>query len=79
MKQPVGTVQSSNTIDGITTIILDSVTGLAQGDFIVGTKDARLEGGNLRGYTIKFDLTNNTNDKKVELFAINVEAMKSYS
>ncbi|NRA77276.1 MAG: hypothetical protein HRU18_03625 [Pseudoalteromonas sp.] len=75
----VGTVQSSNTIDGITTIILDTVTGLAQGDFIVGTKDARLEGGNLRGYTIKFDLTNNTNDKKVELFAINVEAMKSYS
>ena len=70
----VGIIQS---ISG-QTITLDSTTGLVDGDFVVGMKDSRIEGGNLRGYTIRVDLTN-TSTNKVELFAVNLEVMKSFS
>lgn len=48
------------------------------GDFVLGMKDARTEGGNLRGYTMRVDL-DNSSPLKVELFAVNSEVMKSFS
>ena len=59
-------------------ITLDTTTGLVNGDFVIGMKDARIEGGNLRGYTIKVGLTNSSTTR-VELFAVNLEVMKSFS
>ena len=59
-------------------LVLDVTGDLAQGDFILGMKNARIEGGNLRGYTLRMDLEN-TENTKVELFAVNAEVMKSYS
>ena len=46
--------------------------------FVVGMKNSRIEGGNLRGYTMRFDLEI-TQPDKVELFAVNAEVMKSFS
>lgn len=64
--------------ENCTVLTLDSITGLLVGDFVAGRKDARIEGGSLRGYSIRVDLeTNNT--EKVELFAVNAEVMKSYT
>ena len=60
------------------TITLDAVGDLAVGEYILGAKDSRIEGGNLRGYTLRMDLTNDSTEK-VELFAVNAEVMKSYS
>jgi len=60
------------------TITLDAVGDLAVGEYILGAKDSRIEGGNLRGYTLRMDLTNSSTEK-VELFAVNAEVMKSYS
>ena len=60
------------------TITLDTVGDLAAGEYILGAKDSRIEGGNLRGYTLRMDLTNSSTEK-VELFAVNAEVMKSYS
>ena len=75
----VGTIQSHSTVDNITTLELDVVdAGLLVDDFIFGTKDSRVEGGNLRGYVIRMNLGNKRNDK-VELFAVNSEVMKSFS
>lgn len=72
-----GNIVNSTRVGDVTTLTLDSVAGLIVGDFIVGKKDARTEGGNLRGYTMRVDL-DITQDSKVELFAINAEVMKSY-
>jgi hypothetical protein len=55
-----------------------STTGLAEGDFVLGMKDPRVEGGNLRGYSIRVDLSTQKSNK-VELFAVNAEVMKSFS
>ena len=73
-----GTIQDITVVGNTTTIELSSVTGLLVGDFIVGQKNARVEGGNLRGYTLRMDLEI-TQDSKVELFAVNSEVAKSYS
>jgi hypothetical protein len=43
-----------------------------------GKKNPRVEGGNLRGYTMRMDLTV-TSDDMVELFATNAEVMKSFT
>lgn len=59
-------------------ITLNTVLGLSIGNFIVGMKNSRIEGGNLRGYTIRMDLENSSTSK-VELFAVNAEVMKSFS
>jgi len=59
-------------------ITLSTTSGLEDGDFVIGMKNSRVEGGNLRGYTIRVDLTNDSTDK-VELFAVNLEVMKSFS
>lgn len=60
------------------TLTMSDANDLLAGDFILGMKDTRIEGGNLRGYTLRMDLTNNE-DKAVELFAVNAEVMKSFS
>ena len=57
---------------------VSSLGSVVSGDFILGMKDPRIEGGSLRGYTLRFDLEIMEN-KKVELFAINAEFMKSYT
>lgn len=59
-------------------VTLDTTVGLVNADFVVGMKDSRIEGGNLRGYTIRVDLEN-TSVQKVELFSVNLEVMKSFS
>lgn len=65
--------------DGQNTIInMTSFTGLTVGGFVVGKKNSRIEGGNLRGYTMRVDLEISKEDK-VELFAVNAEVMKSYT
>lgn len=74
---PTGNVVTRSTVQGITRIGITDTTGLAVGDFVIGMKDARTEGGNLRGYTIRMDMEI-TNDNKVELFAVNSEVIKSY-
>lgn len=74
----IGKVIDSNRSSGTTIINMDSATGLNVGDFIVGMKNSRYEGGNLRGYTLRMDLDIQKDDK-VELFAVNSEIIKSYS
>lgn len=59
-------------------IELLSVGTLTEGDYVMGVKDSRVEGGNLRGYAIRMDLEN-YNDNKTELFAVNAEIIKSFS
>lgn len=61
-----------------TVLTLDSITSLSVGDFLAGRKDARIEGGNLRGYSLRLDLETDKSEK-VELFAVNAEVMKSYT
>jgi len=75
----IGEIITTNTDDDlVTTIQLSTVGDLAVGQFLVGAKDSRIEGGNLRGYTLKFEMTNDDTDK-VELFAVNAEVMKSFT
>lgn len=74
----IGIVQSVTPDGNTTDIELSFVTGLSNGDFIVGVKNARIEGGYLRGYTMKLNLELTETDK-VELFAVNSEVMKSFS
>jgi hypothetical protein len=75
---PIGNIISSQAASGVTTMTLSSVVGLAVGDFLVGQKDSRVEGGNLRGYTMRMDLEI-TKGTKVELFSVNSEVIKSFS
>lgn len=51
---------------------------LSPGDFVLGVKDSRVEGGEIRGYTARIDLENDSNTKS-ELFAVNAEIAKSYA
>ena len=74
----IGTVQAITPITNGVAIELNGVGDLANGEFILGMKDSRIEGGNLRGYTLRMDLEN-TEDDKVELFAVNAEVMKSFT
>jgi len=69
----VGTVVSYND----TTITLDSLVSLNDGDFVYGRKEGRIEGGHLRGYTMRYDLTN-SETSRVELFAVNSKVLKSF-
>ena len=71
----IGTITAING----NTLTLDTVVGLSPSDFILGIKDPRIEGGNLRGYTMRADLENTTYDKKVELFSVNAEVIKSFT
>jgi hypothetical protein len=60
-------------------ITLSNIAGLNTLDYVLGMKDSRIEGGNLRGYTIRVDLENSNYSKKVELFSVNSEVIKSFS
>lgn len=72
----IGSIQSITRADD-TVLTLSSTAGLVNGDFIVGKKDSRTEGGKLRGYTLRLDLEIEQ-DKKVELFSVNSEVIKSF-
>ena len=77
----IGTVNSHiyDSEIGLTTVNLNSVVALPSiGDFIIGKKDPRIEGANLRGYTMRMDLEV-TSDDMVELYATNAEVMKSFT
>lgn len=73
----VGTVQEHSRNGSITTIRLDSVSNILPLNYIVGSKDPRIEGGNLRGYTMRFDMEIDS-PTRVELFALNAEVIKSF-
>lgn len=75
----IGAITSISVVGNTTTLTLDAVAGLNVGDFVMGIKNNRIEGGNLRGYTLRYDMTNNTTDKAVELYAVNSEVKKSYT
>lgn len=72
----VGVIESYTT----NTITLQNppLVTLPTNGFLIGAKDARIEGGNLRGYTLRLDLEIDKPDK-VELFAVNTDVIKSYS
>lgn len=53
--------------------LVDRYTGF----FILSSKNARVEGGEIRGYYADIEMENN-DDKQVELFAINSNIIKSY-
>lgn len=72
----IGKIETSERDGDYTNLTLNSTSGLSIGDFVIGTKNPRIEGGNLRGYTIRVDLEITKNDK-VELFAVNNEVIKS--
>jgi hypothetical protein len=72
----IGKIETSERDGDYTNLTLNSTSGLSIGDFLIGTKNPRIEGGNLRGYTIRVDLEITKNDK-VELFAVNNEVIKS--
>lgn len=57
----------------VATIVNNPVNGF----FCFGKKDARIEGGEIRGYYMEAELTN-SDTQAVELFAINTNAIKSY-
>lgn len=59
-------------------LVMTTVTGLVVGDFLVGMKNARVEGGGLRGYTFRVDMEVELGSK-VEMFAVNAEIIRSYS
>jgi len=74
----IGEISNITATTGTTTFTLPNIGTLVIGDFVAGKKNPRIEGGNLRGYTLRADLEiNETN--KVELFAVNAEVMKSYT
>lgn len=77
LKTDLSVVGTITAING-NQIVMTAVGTATIGDFILGMKDPRIEGGNLRGYTMRFDLEI-TSDNKVELFAVNAEIMKSYT
>jgi len=60
------------------TIKVDAiVTTPLSGFYSFSKKDSRIEGGEVRGYYMEVELTNDDTEK-VELFAVNTNAIKSY-
>lgn len=59
------------------TITLDRPAPEIENEFIFGVKDARIEGGEIRGYTSTVDMEVEATDK-LELFAVNAEVFKSH-
>jgi hypothetical protein len=72
-----GTVSQIDRVAGGVELVLSSAAGISVGDFISGVKSARIEGGGLRGYTIRLDLEA-TSEDKLELFAINSEVNMAF-
>ena len=69
----IGTITAINDSD----ITLDAIGTAVVTDYIFGKKNARIEGGNLRGYVAEVNLTLDTTDK-VELYSIGTEVIKSF-
>lgn len=76
--QLLGTIVGILTTDGITVLTFATLPTLTSGTYVFGKKSARLEGGNLRGYTTRFNLTSNE-VTRVELFALNSKVIKSFT
>ena len=70
----VGTI--TTIINNIITLDDNSLVSLTANMFLMGRKNARIEGGNLRGYTARVDMIL-TPEKKEELFAVNINVAKS--
>lgn len=71
----IGTVQSYDIDAG--TITLNTVTGLIVGDYILYGKEARVAGETIKGPFIELTLTNSATTD-IELFALKLEAVKSF-
>lgn len=74
---------SQNEVVGIITDVFENTITLAAiitapmaGFYSFSKKNARIEGGEIRGYYLEVDLEN-TDTEKVELFAVNTNAVKS--
>lgn len=74
----IGVLTSVTSQNGTTVLGFNSLPTLIVNTFVFGRKDDRIEGGNLRGYTMRFNLEINK-PEKIELFAVNAEVMKSFS
>lgn len=72
--EEVGTIDD---IDGGTVTVNTIVTAPVNGYFAFAKKPSRIEGGEMRGYFMEVELTNDDTGM-VELFAINTNAVKSY-
>ena len=71
----IGTVTAINkTLNQVT---LSAVGALAPTDFILGQKDTRIEGSEIRGYNFEIDLVDDTNTR-TELFAVGSNVFKSW-
>lgn len=70
----IGVIEEVNEL----TIKVDAiVTVPMSGFYSYSKKDSRIEGGEVRGYYMEVELTNDSTEK-VELFAVNTNAIKSY-
>lgn len=70
----IGTIQE---INGNSVSLSSVINTPFVGMYCFSKKDSRIEGGEVRGYYLEVELTNNS-DKRVELFAVNTNAIKSY-
>lgn len=76
-------IDSSQTTIGIiqsytgTTITVDTTPIIVNNTFMLGYKNAKIEGSNIRGYNFEVELTDNTTDR-TELFAVNLGIVKSF-
>jgi len=74
VKELIGTITNKVGNELFFTVIVNTpVVGL----YSFSKKDARIEGGEMRGYFMEVDLENDDTEK-VELFAINSNVVKSY-
>lgn len=64
-------------VNGLTIKVDAIVTAPVNGFYSYSKKDSRIEGGEVRGYYMEVELTNDDTEK-VELFAVNTNAIKSY-
>lgn len=64
-------------VNGLTIKVDTIVTAPVNGFYSYSKKDSRIEGGEVRGYFMEVELTNDDTEK-VELFAVNTNAIKSY-
>lgn len=64
-------------VNGLIITVDAIVTVPAPGLYSYSKKDSRIEGGEVRGYYMEVELTNDSTEK-VELFAVNTNAIKSY-
>lgn len=72
--QVIGTITG---INGLVITVDAIVTAPINGLYSFSKKDARIEGGEVRGYYMEVELTNNDTEK-VELFAVSTNAVKSF-